>query len=167
MVIQPAKISEIPEILSMTSACRVHMESKNIFQWTTEYPSEEKFLSDMERQELYVLKKKEHIIGCIVISTLMDEEYKEVAWLSPNSKNLYVHRLAVHPEHQGKGYAQQLMDFAGNYARENGFKSIRLDTFSRNKRNQRFYEARGYKKLEDIYFPEQSTYPFHCYELVV
>ena len=97
----------------------------------------------------------------------MDEEYKEVAWLSPNSKNLYVHRLAVHPEHQGKGYAQQLMDFAENYARVNGFTSIRLDTFSRNKRNQRFYEARGYKKLEDIYFPEQSTYPFHCYELVV
>ena len=167
MLIELAKISEIPNILSMTNACRLHMESKNIFQWTTEYPSEEKFLSDIDRQELYVLKKVGLIIGCIVISTLMDEEYKEVTWLSPNSKNLYIHRLAVHPLEQGKGYAQQLMDFAEDFARKGGFNSIRLDTFSQNKRNQRFYEARGYKKLEDIYFPEQSSYPFHCYELVV
>lgn len=167
MMIQPAKISEIPDILSMTNACRLHMESKNIFQWTTEYPSEEKFLTDIKRKELYVLKKEDEIIGCIVISSLMDEEYRHVAWLSPNSKNLYVHRLAVHPEHQGKGYALQLMDFAEDFARQNNFISIRLDTFSQNKRNQRFYEARGYKKLEDIYFPNQSSYPFHCYELVV
>jgi ribosomal protein S18 acetylase RimI-like enzyme len=167
MTIQPAKISEIPNILTMTNACRIHMESKNIFQWTEEYPSKEKFLMDIERGELFLLKKEHKLIGCIVMSTLMDEEYRDVAWLSKNSKNLYIHRLAVHPEEQGKGYAQQLMAFAEKHAKENGFVSIRLDTFSQNIRNQKFYEARGYKRLEDIYFPNQSVYPFYCYERLV
>ncbi len=166
-MIQPAKISEIPDILIMTEACRVDMESKNIFQWTTEYPSKTQFLKDVNRNELYVLKKSDKIIGCIVISTLMDKEYNSVNWLTPNTKNLYVHRLAVHPDLQGKGFAQKLMDCAEKFAVANDFISVRLDTFSQNKRNQKFYEARGYKKLEDIYFPKQSTYPFHCYELVV
>ncbi|ASV30320.1 GNAT family N-acetyltransferase [Maribacter cobaltidurans] len=166
-MIQRAKISEIPEILSMTNACRINMESKNIFQWTEEYPSKEEFLMDIKRKELYVLKREHTLIGSIVISTLMDDEYKNVAWLTSNAKNLYIHRLAIHPDYQGKGYAQQLMDFAENFAKQNDFISIRLDTFSQNSRNQRFYEARGYRKLEDIYFPNQSSYSFHCYELIV
>lgn len=59
------------------------------------------------------------------------------------------------------------MDFAEEFAANSDFISIRLDTLSLNKRNQHFYEARGYQKLGDIYFPKQSEAPFHCYELVL
>ena len=164
-MIQHAKISEIPDILHLTQACRLHMETKNIFQWTTDYPSKNQFLHDLERKELYVLKEKETLVGCIVISTYMDDEYKDVNWLTADH-NIYIHRLGVHPAKQGKGFAQELMDFAESYARDNNYISVRLDTFSQNKRNQKFYEKRGYQKLEDIYFPNQSEHPFHCYELV-
>jgi len=143
------------------------MIEKGIFQWNDEYPSKEAFANDIERNELYVLEKNSEIIGTIVVSTLMDAEYVPVTWLTPNNNNLYIHRLAVHPDFQGKGYAQKLMDFAETYGLKNGFDSIRLDTFSGNDRNQRFYEARGYRKLDDIYYPKQSQYPFHCYELVL
>ena len=97
----------------------------------------------------------------------MDEIYRPVSWLTPNKKNLYIHRLAIHPNHQGKGYVKQLMDYAKNYAIKNNYASIRLDTFSQNHRNLKFYELRGYQKLEDIYFPKQSEYPFYCYELIL
>jgi len=97
----------------------------------------------------------------------MDKEYKNVKWITNNRKNIYIHRLAIHPDHQGQGYAQQLMDYAEQFAIENNYTSIRLDTFSQNKRNQLFYELRGYKKLGDIYFPKQSECPFHCYELIL
>ena len=73
----------------------------------------------------------------------------------------------MHPNYQGLGYAQQLMAFAETYAIENKFSSIRLDTFSQNKRNQKFYELRGYKRLGTIFFPKQSEDPFYCYELVL
>jgi len=73
----------------------------------------------------------------------------------------------VGPEYQGKGYARMLMNFAENYARDNRYISIRLDTFSQNKKNQKFYEQRGYQKLGNVYFPKQSNYPFYCYERVL
>jgi hypothetical protein len=59
------------------------------------------------------------------------------------------------------------MDFAEAYAIQEQIISIRLDTFSKNLRNIRFYEAREYTKLGDVYFVKQSQHPFHCFEKVV
>lgn len=166
-MIRLANKSDIPEILEMTGACAQHMISNGIYQWNEHYPSEKAFEKDLDRGELYVLEMDEKIIGSIVISTLMDEEYVPVEWLTPNENNVYIHRLGVHPEVQGKGYAQQMMQFAEEYARNQNFVSVRLDTFSQNKHNQRFYEKRGFQRLGDIFFPKQSEHPFHCYELVL
>ncbi|MEC8830834.1 MAG: GNAT family N-acetyltransferase [Bacteroidota bacterium] len=166
-MIRRAKISEIPDILTITQACAKKMEVNGIFQWNEHYPSKEAFIQDIERNELFVIEEKDTIQGTIVISTLMDEEYKPIQWLTPNGNSTYIHRLSVHPDLQGKGLAKQMMGFAENFSREKGFVSVRLDTFSQNKRNQRFYEQRGYQKLGDIFFPKQSEHPFHCYELVL
>ncbi|WP_299762080.1 GNAT family N-acetyltransferase [uncultured Dokdonia sp.] len=166
-MIVPAKISEIPEILSLTKACAAFMISKGIYQWNEHYPSKKAFERDIKRNELYLLKKENQIIGTIVISTFMDDEYTTVNWLSPNEKNLYIHRLAVHPSFQKQGYAIQLMEYAEAFAKANNAISVRLDTFSQNPRNQRFYEQRGYKRLGNIYFPKQSEFPFYCYELLL
>lgn len=166
-MIRHAKISEIADILTITKACAEHMIHNGIQQWNENYPTQEAFENDIRKKELYVKENDGDIIGTIVISTFMDAEYKPIEWLTRNENNIYIHRLAVHPEKQGKGIARELMDFAEQYARKNGFVSIRLDTFSQNKRNQKFYEARGYRRLSDIYFPKQSEHPFHCYELVL
>jgi ribosomal protein S18 acetylase RimI-like enzyme len=166
-MIRRAKILEIPEILSITKACCMQMIEKGIFQWNEHYPSKEVFEIDIERAELYILETEDHIIGAIVVSSYMDEAYAQIDWLTPDEDNIYIHRLAVHPDFQGKGFARKLMDFAENYAQEKGCLSVRLDTFSQNHRNQRFYEARGYQKLGDIFFPKQSEYPFYGYEMVL
>ncbi|MAU71268.1 MAG: GNAT family N-acetyltransferase [Pseudozobellia sp.] len=166
-MIRKAKLSEIPQILVLTNACAQHMIKNGIFQWNEHYPSRAAFEADIDRGELYLLVIEEEIIGTIVVSTLMDEEYLPIEWLTENGRNIYIHRLGVHPNRQGKGYAQQMMQFAENHARDNGFISVRLDTFSQNARNQRFYEKRGFQKLGDIFFPKQSEHPFHCYELVL
>lgn len=166
-MIRRAKILEIPEILALTNACSKHMTEKGILQWNEHYPSKQVFEKDIERSELYVLEIDNRLIGTIVISIHRDDVYAQVDWLTLDKDNIYIHRLAVHPDFQGKGFAQQLMDFAENYAREKGCLSVRLDTFSQNPRNQRFYAARGYQKLGDIIFLKQSEHPFHCYELVL
>jgi len=164
-MIRRAKISEITDIITISKACAQFMIDKGIYQWNDEYPSREDFERDIKQDELFVLELNNKIAGTIVISTYMDEEYKAVQWLTPNGNNIYIHRLSVHPENQGKGHAQELMNFAEDFTRTNNFDSVRLDTFSQNKRNQRFYETRGYKKLGDIHFPIISQHPFHCYEL--
>lgn len=166
-MIVSAKPSEIPEILTLVKACAQFMIANNIFQWNEYYPTQQAFEEDIKRNELYLLKNKDRIIGTVVISTLMDEEYRDIEWLTPSDGNIYIHRLAVHPNDQGQGNARKLMDYAYAFAKAKKAPSIRLDTFSKNKRNQKFYEARGYQKLGNIYFPKQSKSPFYCYERVL
>ena len=166
-MIRLAKLSEIPEILSITKACGEEMLGRGIAQWNEYYPSEEAFKKDVERQELFVLFKDSSLIGSIVLSKYIDEEYLAVKWLCPNDNNRYVHRLAIHPDFQHLGYARKLMDFVEEKARMEGAFSIRLDTFSQNRRNQLFYEKRGYQRLGSVYFPKQSPHPFYCYELLL
>lgn len=166
-MIRKGTLNDINTIMLLCSACAKVMILKDIFQWNEHYPNTKAFTADIERNELYVLEVNNNIVGTIVISTLMDKEYIPVKWLAKTQNNIYIHRLAIHPKHQGQGLAQQLMNFAEGYAIENNYDSIRLDTFSQNKRNQKFYELRGYKRLDNIYFPKQSVHPFYCYELVL
>ena len=166
-MIRQSKILEIPDILRITNACANTMTSQGILQWNAHYPNRETFLRDLERKELFVCEEDTGIVGVVVVSEFKDVEYESVEWLTPDGGNVYIHRLAVHPEYQGLGYARKLMDFAETMAREKDAISVRLDTFSQNKRNQRFYEQRGYVRLGDIFFPMQSPHPFHCYELIL
>ena len=116
-------------------------------------------------EHLYVLiSNNKEIIGCVSITYEMDDFYKNIDWISPSNKNIYVHRLAVHPNHQGQGYAKKIMKFIEEKGIKNMCESIRLDTFSMNKRNNALYKKIGYEKLGQIYFRDQSELPFNCYE---
>lgn len=166
-MIKIASHKDIPRILEITQACANHMIFQGIYQWNSHYPNKAAFENDLLNNELYVILCENSLIGCVVITSKMSIYYNTVEWLDPHNNAIYVHRLAVHPNFQGKGFAQKLMDFAENYAKVHQFHSVRLDTFSKNARNQKFYELRGYQKLGDIYFPKQSEFPFYCYELLL
>ena len=166
-MISKALISDLEQIYSLTKTCAKHMIANGIFQWNEKYPSKEVLQKDIDLQQIWKLEVNKTIVGIIVLTEVEDKEYLNVKWLTKNVNNIYAHRLAVLPAYQGKGYAQKLMDFAENYASNNKYSSIRLDTFSQNKRNQLFYEKRNYTKLENIYIPNQSEHPFYCYEKVL
>jgi ribosomal protein S18 acetylase RimI-like enzyme len=166
-MIQIAKLAEIEQIMKITRACANKMTSEGIFQWNNLYPNKEAFKKDVMRNELHVLLSENAIIGCIVISTEKDPEYSQIDWLTKDSAHYYIHRLAIHPDFQKMGYAKKLMDFAEILAKKNKITSVRLDTFSQNHRNQKFYQARGYSRLGSIFFPQQSEHPFYCYEKLI
>lgn len=167
MNIEKASEADIAQLLSITKSCSKHMIENGIFQWNEYYPSKEVLLNDIDLNQLWKLVKGNSIIGLVVLTEVEDKEYENVKWLTDNGNSLYIHRLAVHPTFQGKGFAKQLMVFAENFAKENNYTSLRLDTFSQNKRNLKFYIQQNYIKLEPIYFPNQSEYPFYCFEKVL
>lgn len=158
---------DLMPILKITKNCAVKMDAMGIYQWNENYPNRNAFIDDIKNNELLVFTKGDLLVGCIALCTKMDHVYKNVKWLTKDVKSLYIHRLAVDPQFQKKGIGKKLMDYAEDFAKKNNFISVRLDTFSKNKNNMRFYERRGYKRLEKVFFPEQSRFPFYCYELII
>ncbi|MBT8258531.1 MAG: GNAT family N-acetyltransferase [Bacteroidia bacterium] len=166
-MIRKARTEDIATIMSITDACAKKLIQLNIFQWNDQYPNEQVFRDDIIRDELYVIEVNSKVIGCMAITEIKDAEYEPVKWLTDDGNSIYIHRLAVHPDNQGQGFARKLMGYAENHARENQKISVRLDTFSKNLRNQKFYETRGYTRLGHVYFPMQSDDPFYGYELLL
>lgn len=165
--IKLARLSDLDRVKEIAEACAEKMIEDNIFQWNEKYPSKEIFREDIKNNDLFVAWINSEIVGCIMLSSYKDDVYKNVKWISEDSNNLYIHRLAVHPSFQKKGIARKMMDYAEAYAKSKNHISVRLDTFSKNHRNNKFYKLRGYIKLDDVFFPNQSEFPFHCYEKLI
>ncbi len=156
------------EIIAMTKLCAADLISKGISQWDENYPDLNTIQTDIHRGELFKYVLDDSIVGIVVLNESQDPEYNELNWITPvHSRNLVVHRLAVHPKHQGKGIARKLMDFAEKKAKHDGYDSIRLDTFSQNKRNQKFYDNRSYQRTGEVYLSYRDDFPYIGYELIL
>lgn len=165
-MIRKALQEDIPRLKKITEACAKHMIAQGIFQWNEQYPSLAVFRNDIAQGNMYVYELNETIVGCVMLSFEKDAFYDSIAWLTPEKKHLYVHRLAVHPDFQGKGIAQKIMDYGEAYALQNNCLSVRLDTFSKNPRNNSFYQTRKYQRVGEVFFTLKSPHPFYCYEKV-
>jgi len=159
--------TDVEHVYRISRACAADMRERGIQQWNEHYPPRAQFEEDHRNGILYVLDQNDYPIGSISLSMEKDEVYRDIKWLGAEALHLYPHRLCVEPDYQGRGFARMLMDFAEQFARDQGCASIRLDTFSQNPRNIAFYEKRGYTRLGDVYFPKQSEHPFHCFELLI
>lgn len=162
--IRKAIQGDLDAVMEIIQSCTNDMISQKIFQWNDKYPDRETFFNDIENEDLLLLFQDNQLLGCVSVTNKMDDFYSTIDWIAATKKNIYVHRLAIHPKYQGLGYAKRIMNYIENDAIENNYNSIRLDTFSMNKKNNNFYSNIGYEKLGQIYFRDQSDMPFNCYE---
>lgn len=167
-MIRKGQVEDITSIITLTKSCGRFLREAGIDQWDENYPTIEIIAADIEKDELFCLEEEGQLKAIIVLNEIQDPEYAEMNWLTDaESKNLVVHRLAVDPKFQGQGLARRMMDFAENFAKEHAYDSIRLDTFSQNLRNQRFYTNRNYTKVGEVYLSYRDDFPYYCYELML
>ena len=167
-MISTGTMNELDAIIRLTKACGQHMRDNGIDQWDEDYPNHAVIKRDLETKTLFAYREHNEIIGIVVLNETQDEEYKELHWsTADDDRNIVVHRLAVLPQHQGKGIGRMLMDFAEQWAVKNNYDAIRLDTYSQNPRNQRFYLQRGYTDLGPVFLKYKREHPYFCYELLL
>jgi len=136
--------------------------AEGIFQWGDYYPTRMLFEGDLKNGHLYVARLGGRFAGFIVLDEEQGEEWNAIPWTTPG-KVLVAHRLVVKPELQGRGIAGALVDFAENWGRDNGYRSMRLDAYQGNPRALLIYESRGYRMAGTFRF-EHLMKGFNCYE---
>lgn len=161
MTIRKAGIKEIDSIIHIIKSAVIHMESKEIYQWDDSYPSRKIIGQDISDGTLYASVENKIITGIIVLNEDQDKEYADLNWKYVSGKQLVIHRLCVDPKYQGMGIAKSLINFAEGFARDNNYKSIRLDAFTKNKAACKLYEKVGYEKVGIVNFRKGK---FFCFE---
>ena len=164
MNITRVKIEEIDQVMDLIQAAIEAMEKIGIFQWSSHYPSRELLLSDIAAGSLFAARVNGRVAGIMALNEDQQPGYKDLVWDDAEGRPLVIHRLGVHPAFQKQGLAKQLVRFAEQYAGENSYSSIRLDTFSGNFQAVGLYNALKYKHVGNINF---GIGDFWAFEMVV
>ena len=163
MNIQRAKLNDLDRIFQIFLLAKAKLESNNVFQWNDMYPTKKLIEEDISNGYLYAIYENNIPQAVINISEIQEKQYAAIPWKFNDSKILVIHRLVVHPEHQRKGHAKALMDFAESFAVNYNYTSIRLDAYSQNKLILAFYQKRDYKIRGTVRFPGRE-HDFYCFE---
>ncbi len=163
MRIVRAEMSDLVEILYLVKECVTDMNARGLKYWNTFYPGSEIIIRDLQSRSIFLIKDNEVCKGMITLDKDAPGNYKNMEWHSGSEKVLYVHRMAVHPKWKDAGIVEMLIGQAEQYARDNEFTSIRLDTFSKDSFSSDMITAHNFKKAGEFLTEYQKT-PFYCYE---
>ncbi|MEH7097137.1 GNAT family N-acetyltransferase [Neobacillus vireti] len=166
MEIQKIRCKELKTVLQFYREISSDLRQKGIQQWDRYYPNRFIVKSDLKEGNLYGILSDNHLVGAVVVDTNQSKKYRKLYWEDEEGNPLVIHRLAVHPLYQGKGYGKRLLHFAEEFARLHEYTSIRLDVFSVNDGAVKMYERAGYQDRGTIHFPFRSA-PYICYEKIM
>lgn len=149
MIIQNSTFTDIDDIFSIYAIATDFQKSKFFVHW----PDFDRGLIETEIAENRQWKMMiDGQVACIWATTFSDPQIWGERDRDPA---LYIHRIATNPDFRGNNFVAQIVEWAEQYARENGKGYIRMDTIGDNRGLIEHYikcgfEYLGYFKLENI-----------------
>lgn len=164
--IRTGRTEDLQEIMALISRCVTVMQAGGSDQWDDQYPNREVIGEDLQHGTLFAAESEGHIMGIVVLDESQDEQYRTISWKQEEGPHLMMHRLAVDPEAQGQGVARKLIAFSEEYAMREGYTSLRLDTYAKNKAALKLYQGLGYDLRGEVNFPDRAA-SFPVFEKVL
>jgi len=84
--------------------------------------------------KLIIFEKNEIIIG--------------TSWLTTDSRRMFLHHFGIHPDFQGQGLANKLMDETMNFIKERGLQ-VKLEVHKRNIKALKLYRKYNFEDFSD------------------
>lgn len=142
-----ASIDDLDDIFQLVENAINQMESDNIYQWDSIYPTKEDFYNDIEKNELYIGIINKKIAVVYALNKECDEQYQNGEWQYIGDDFTVIHRLCVSPDLQKKGIAHTTLLHIESELAFLGIKAIRLDVFCENPYALKLYYNNGYHKV--------------------
>lgn len=145
---------------------------KDSLQWQQGYPNEQTMENDIYNSHLYGYYIDNLLVGIVALIPGIDTNYlqiKQGSWQKfPSSKDLNIHRIAVKKEFYKQKIGEKLLNFAINFAKDNKFESVKLDTHRKNIAMQKISQNTGFTYRGIIYLQKDEVDNSRlAYELVI
>lgn len=129
------------------------LKSLGINQWQgKDMPNLDNFQELINNKNIFVLEDHGKVVSTVIIYDY-DIDYEKNLDGKWNSPKPYValHRIGTLGSEVKKGYGRKVIELAESYARENNFKSVRIDTHRGNKTMQGLLKSLNYKYVGLVY----------------
>ena len=165
IIIRKAVIEDLKDIMEIIKQTVVEMHSYNNNQWDENYPKEKDFISDIQKEDLFVLEREGKLVGFVCINKVEPLEYSGLRW-SLNEDTMVVHRMSVDPTYRRNGIGKELMKFTDELALRNNIRYLKTDTYSINTKMNALFEKSGYNFVGEMSYLGKKE-PFYCYEKII
>ena len=156
---------DLPAICGLYQVVIGDMHARELYQWRWgRYPYEALLREDIAEGRLYKIVDELGLAGVFALCVGGGEpEYRDVDWQLGDNP-VCLHRIAVHPDRGGRGYAKLAVEFAKDYGRSIGCDAFRVDTYEENTRALRFFESVTEREA-GTFTVEGFEKLFHCFEI--
>lgn len=168
MKLRKAEISDLATIMDILKDGRNQLKNQGIEQWQGDYPNEKHVKEDIENGYAFLVNSDDkQTVGVVSIVSPPDHSYDELDgnWLMQTDNYRTIHRVAIHSDHAGHGYASKLFDSIINYFQNerDDVDSLRIDTHEDNKTMQHLIEKNGFTRvgtLHGVYRKDEESYVY-------
>lgn len=130
--------------------------------WDESYPTRGYLEEDLALERLFVLRDGEMLVGAVTLLETDDLDAEPLGWR--DLRSCAPVRLCVAPEQQGRHLGELLMRRVMDYAKEQGYESMRLLAAVANRAANRLYTRMGFTYRGAVRLYETD---FNAYELVL
>ncbi|MBR2381913.1 MAG: GNAT family N-acetyltransferase [Clostridia bacterium] len=152
MIIRIAEKKDVDRIMQIIADARESIGRLGIDQWQYGYPTREIVKEDIMLERGFVAVEDGEILATFALMLHGEPTYKKIycgAWLS-EGEYLALHRIAIDSNHRGRGVAEKIVEFLLEYANENGYSSIRVDTHQGNEPMRKMLQKNGFEYCGSI-----------------
>lgn len=113
------------------------------------YPTEKTAADSVAAGDMFVCERDGKIVAAAKINKEQVDVYADGEWEypAPDDEVCVLHTLVVSPRVMTSGIGKEFVKFYEDYALENDWPYLRMDTNERNKRARAFYAKVGYKEI--------------------
>ena len=128
-----------------------NLDELGMHMWDTKKLKPDVLLKEYKIEDMKLCYENNQLIGVYIL-----QNGDKLFWCEDTSDFAVIHKLALLPEHKGKGYGRKLMATADDICKANNIHSIRLNcgTFRSNLR--KFYESCGFKAVDRVFIDNRD-----------
>lgn len=147
-----ANTADLDDIVRLRENATKWLRTKQTDQWQQPWPTaedaRERVLEGLQKGTTWIVRLSAEAVATFVVDRFSDPRL----WTESeqSERALYVHRFVVHRNYSGIKLGATLMDLIGALAAHDGYRWLRVDVWTTNKKLQRYYRKIGFKKVRTI-----------------
>ena len=141
----PARWEELDAVMAILHNGRMFQRQQGFVQWDDTHPTREAVEEDIRGGNGYAIRVDGELAGYLCLGFDGDPAYPEIrgVWRFDGAYAV-VHRMAIGPNHRGRGLTGEVFRLAGVIAKNRGVEILRIDTHEDNLRMRHVLEKNGF-----------------------
>lgn len=140
-----ASVDDLERINDLYSAVKADKAILEYSSWGRNYPTLDTAKQGYEKGGLFFIEEDKQVVASFSLNGDCPPEYEQIDFGYNCKKALCVHTLCTRPGFEKRGLASMSLSFTKQYAKENGFDCVRLDTYIKNKPALGVYLKNGFE----------------------